>query len=217
MSLNDIEAVLFDFDGLMIDSETPGYVSWGEIYAEHGQELSLDRWSDAVGTLDGFDPVAHLGALTGTVLDRAELLGRREKRKDHLASLELARPGVREVMAEVDRMGIRRAIVSSGSRDWIERHLGRLDLCAGWACIASADGDPELAKPSPHLYRVALDCLRVSPARAIALEDSPNGIAAAKEAGLRCICIPNRITETMDLSAADAVMSSLTELLPSQP
>lgn len=186
-------------------------MSWNEIYTEHGVELALDQWAKAVGTLDGFDPVTHLGALTGVRVDGATLLARREKRKDELASLEQARPGIAEWIAEADRLALERGIVSSGSRDWIERHLRRLNLAHGWACIACADGNPARAKPDPYLYHSALEELSVAPSRAVAFEDSPNGIAAAKEAGLWCICVPNPITETMDISAADMVVTSLAD------
>lgn len=209
LPIEGIQAILFDFDGLIVDTESPGYSSWNEIYGELGVELAPEVWAQAVGTLDGFDPVAHLGALTGVPVDRARLLARREERKGQLASLEAARPGVAEWISEADRLALERGIVSSGGRDWIERHLRRLGLADGWACIACADGDPARAKPNPYLYEAALEDLSVIPSQAVAFEDSPNGIAAAKQAGLWCICVPNPITEGMDLSEADMVVTSL--------
>src|SRR3954449_12956705 len=117
-----LRALLFDFDGLIVDTETPVLESWRELYAEHGYELTLERWSAAVGTIDGFDPVGYLRTLAGDV-DLDEALGRRTAAELELVEFEQLRPGVLGYLEEARRRRLATAIVSSGARPWIDCHL----------------------------------------------------------------------------------------------
>ena len=177
-----IRALLFDFDGLLVDTETPGHQVWQETYAEHGVELALERWAQAIGTLEGFDPVAHLEELLGEPVDRDALFEANEERWRGLAQTEPLRPGVLAYLAAAKEHEIHVAIVSSGHERWIRAHLDRLETADGWACIVAANGDAARAKPLPDLYVEALASLGVGPREAIAFEDSPNGVRAAKTA-----------------------------------
>jgi HAD superfamily hydrolase (TIGR01509 family) len=205
-------ALLFDFDGLLVDTESPSYAAWADVYREHGHELTIDLWSAAIGTLDGFDPFGHLEGLLGHPLDRERVNAARRAAEDAAADLEELRDGVADYLEEAERLGLARAIVSSSGQRWIRRHLQRLDLLDGWSCIVAADGDAARAKPRPTLYLEALERLEVTADEAIAFEDSPNGITAAKAAGLYCIAVPNPVTATLDVTSADLVVSSLEEL-----
>jgi HAD superfamily hydrolase (TIGR01509 family) len=207
-----VRALLFDFDGLIVDTESPSLAAWRWIYAHHGHELTLDRWSSAIGTIDGFDPRAHLESLVGTELDWEVLDPRRYEHELTLVEAEQLRPGVAEYLADAERLGLRKAIVSSGSRTWIDRHLARLERLYGWDAIVTADGNQARAKPSPTLYLEALELLSLPPEDAIALEDSPNGIRAAKAAGLYCVGVPNPVTAGLELDEADLVVDSLAGL-----
>src|SRR5215218_1982903 len=203
-----LRALLFDFDGLIVDTETPALASWRELYVEHGHELTLERWSAAVGTIDGFDPVAHLRALAGDV-DLDESLARRTARELELVEVEQLRPGVLEYLEEARRRGLATAIVSSGSRPWIDRHLARLERAEHFDDIVTADGDRSRAKPLPVLY---LEGLGLAAEEAVAFEDSPNGVRAAKAAGLFCVAVPNSVTASLGVDEADLVVASLAEL-----
>jgi HAD superfamily hydrolase (TIGR01509 family) len=206
-----VRALLFDFDGLIVDTESPALAAWRWVYAQHGQELTLDRWSAAIGTLGGFDALAHLEGLVGAPPDETVL----SRRLDHeltLVEAEDLRPGIAEYLADAGRLGLRKAIVSSGSRDWIDRHLRRLERLHGWDAIVTADRDESRAKPCPTLYLEALDLLGVTADEAIAFEDSPNGIAAARAAGIACVAVPNPVTAALGLDAADLVLGSMAEL-----
>lgn len=205
-----IRALLFDFDGLLIDTEGPSYRAWMEVYERHGHELPLDVWSSAIGTIDGFDPTRHLAGL-GVTLDEHALEARRLRDLD-LCDLEELRPGVAELLAEADRRRLRKAIVSSSSDDWIARHLDRRRLLDRFDVVVAANGDAARAKPRPALYLEVLDRLGVTADKAIAFEDSPNGIAAAKAADLFCVAVPNTVTGALDLTAADRVVGSLAEV-----
>jgi HAD superfamily hydrolase (TIGR01509 family) len=216
------KALLFDFDGLLIETEGPAFRAWQEIYREHGAELSLDRWVVCVGTIDRFDPFEDLEALTGRRVDRQAIALRRLGRKRQLLAKADLRPGVRGYLEEARRLGLKVGIVSSSPGRWIMELLSARSLDQGWDCMLSADGDPSVAKPSPHLYLAALEALGAGADEAVAFEDSPNGIRAAKAAGLYCVAVPNEITASLDLSEADLVVSSLedmplSELLRSTP
>lgn len=208
-----MRGLLFDFDGLLLDTETPSRRAFEDLYRDHGHELPHDRWSTVIGTIGAeFEPYAHLEELVGAQLDRELLDARRRAREDELMDLEDLRPGIEEYLAEADRRGLARAIVSSSSRDWVDRHLGRLGHANGWSAIVTADGDTERAKPRPTLYLEALNEIGVTAAEAIAFEDSPNGVRAAKAAGVFCVAIPNPATQTLALDDADLVLDSLADL-----
>ena len=207
-----IRGLLFDFDGLLIDSETAVRAAWQELYRDHGRELPLDRWATIVGTLGGFDPLAHLEELVGPLADRAGTLARTERRELELCELEELRPGVLGVLDAAREHGLKTAIVSSSSRSWIDRQLARLARAESFDLIVTADGDAERAKPRPTLYLEALEALRLDAADAIAFEDSPNGVRAAKAACLYCVAVPNGVTAALGLEEADLLVPSFEEL-----
>lgn len=208
-----IRGLLFDFDGLLVDTETPSRLAYEDLYREHGHELPLDKWATLVGTIGAeFDPDAHLEQLVGRPLDREQLTTWRRAREDELVDLEDFRPGIEDYLAEAHRRGLSTAIVSSSTREWIARHLARLDRANGWDAIVAADGDVERAKPQPTLYLEALDALGLQPSEAIAFEDSLNGIRAAQAAGVIVVAVPNPITETFALDEADLLLASLEEV-----
>jgi HAD superfamily hydrolase (TIGR01509 family) len=208
-----IRGLLFDFDGLLVDTETPSRAAYEDLYREHGHELPLDKWATLVGTIGAeFDPDAHLEQLVGRPLDREQLTTWRRAREDELVDLEDFRPGIEDYLAEAHRRGLSTAIVSSSTREWIARHLARLDRANGWDAIVAADGEVERAKPQPALYLEALDMLGLQPSEAIAFEDSLNGIRAAKAAGIFVVAVPNPITETFALDEADLLLASLEEV-----
>ena len=206
-----VKALLFDFDGLIVDTESPSLASWRWVYQQHGQELTLDRWSAAVGTIDGFDPVAHLRELSSEPV-RQDVLERRLDHELTLTEAELLRPGIAEYLADAERLGLLKAIVSSASRAWIDLHLGRLERLPGWDAIVTADHDEARAKPRPDLYLEALGLIGVDAADAVAFEDSPNGVRAARAAGIFCVGVPNPVTAGLGLDAADLVVESLADL-----
>jgi putative hydrolase of the HAD superfamily len=208
-----IRGLLFDFDGLLIDTETPSRLAYEELYREHGYELPLDKWATLVGTIGAeFDPDAHLQELVGPPLDHVALAERRRAREFELCDLEEFRPGIEDYLAAAHGRGLRTAIVSSSTTEWIERHLRRLDRGNGWDVILAADGDVARAKPQPDLYVETLELLGLQPSEAIAFEDSVNGIRAAKGAGVFVVAVPNPITETFPLDEADLRLESLEDL-----
>jgi HAD superfamily hydrolase (TIGR01509 family) len=211
-----IRAFLFDFDGLILDTETASRAGWAWLYREHGHELPPEKWALMVGTVGGWDPMGHLETLVGEPLEAEALNERRYAHELSLLEAEELRPGIAEYLEAAERHGLKRAIVSSASRRWIDMHLARLERAIGWDAIVTADRDEERAKPRPTLYLEALDLLGVPPDEAVVFEDSPNGIRAAKAAGIFVVGIPNSVTKDFGLDEADLVVESLADLPPDE-
>jgi HAD superfamily hydrolase (TIGR01509 family) len=207
-----IQAVIFDFDGLILDTEVPEFQVWQEIYQAYGCELPLTTWAAAIGTsLDVFDAHTHLEAQLGRLLDRERLREQRRQRSAEILKGQRILPGVENYIADAKTLGIRLGVASSSSREWVVGHLARLGLSPSFDCIKCSDDVPRV-KPDPALYQAVLDALGLRADQAIALEDSPNGIAAAKGAGLFCIAVPNQLTCQLPLGHADLQLRSLAEL-----
>jgi HAD superfamily hydrolase (TIGR01509 family) len=212
-----IRAFLFDFDGLILDTELASRAGWELLYREHGHELPAELWATLVGTTHApWDPRVHLEELVGEPLDWDALHERRYAHEIALIEAEELRPGIAEYLAAARQHGLKRAIVSSSSRSWVDMHLERLEEAVGWDAICTADGDPARAKPAPTLYLEALELLGVEAHEAVAFEDSPNGVLAAKAAGIFCVAIPNEVTRELGLeeAGADLVLESLADLPP---
>jgi HAD superfamily hydrolase (TIGR01509 family) len=210
-----VRAFLFDFDGLILDTETASRAGWEWLYREHGHELPPEKWALMVGTVDGWDIWGNLEELVGRPLDRTALNERRYAHEVTLLEAETLRPGIADYLAFAEQHDLKRAIVSSASRAWIDMHLERLERAVGWHAIVTADHDAERAKPRPTLYLEALAELGVDASDAVAFEDSPNGAAAAKAAGIYVVGIPNAVTADLGLDgAADLVVASLADLPP---
>jgi HAD superfamily hydrolase (TIGR01509 family) len=205
-----IRALVFDFDGLICDTETSAFETARVIYAEHGVELTVEQWQDRIGTR-GRPWYADLEAAVGALSNRDAVVERRRLAHHEQVRAEAAMPGVESFVVEASDAGLGLAVASSSSAGWVGEHLDRLGLLDRFAVLSCANDDVP-AKPDPHVYRLAVERLGVTPQDATAFEDSPNGIAAARAAGLRCIAVPNRITEGLDLSAADVVVASFADL-----
>jgi HAD superfamily hydrolase (TIGR01509 family) len=213
-----IRAFLFDFDGLILDTELASRAGWELLYLEHGHELPAELWATLVGTRGDWDPMTHLEGLVGEPLDREALNERRYAHELALIEAEELRPGIAEYLAAARRHGLKRAIVSSSTRRWIDMHLRRLEESVGWDAICAAESDPTRAKPSPALYLETLETLGVAAHEAVAFEDSPNGVAAAKAAGIFCVAVPNDVTRELGLeeAGADLLLDSLADLPPDE-
>ncbi len=203
--------LIFDFDGLILDTESPEFASWRDIFTEHGCALSLEAWAVCIGTADVFDPCEHLEGQLGRPVDRDTLRAERRRRSDALIAAQAPLPGVVEWIGEAREMGMKLGVASSSSRDWVEGHLARLGLAPHFDCIRCAD-HVERVKPDPALYRVVLDGLGLRAEEAIALEDSPNGVLAARRAGIFCVAVPNPATRDLAFDDADLRLGSLAEL-----
>lgn len=211
----NIKGLIFDFDGLILDTETPEYHTWLEIFGVYGLHLPLDIWSKQLGTSsDTFDLVAHLGQQMGrkfTPEEVAQIVELKRQRINEKLLQQSPLPGVREYIESAKRTGLKLGIATSSSRAWVSGHLSRLGLFEYFDCIRSAD-DVQYVKPHPELYQRALQCLSLQPEEAIVFEDSPNGVTAAKAAGIFTVAVPLALTQSLNFNHADLVLKSLTDL-----
>ena len=206
------KALVFDFDGLILDTEGPVFAAWQEEFAAHGcPPLTIEEWSKEIGTAGVLDLVALMRTRATLPFDEDAMHARRRDRRDALLELETARPGVHAWLDAADELGLRVGVASSSDREWVEPLLDQLGIRERFEHVVCY-GSGLAAKPAPDLYRAACAALGVEPDAAIALEDSPHGIAAAKAAGLWCVAVPHAITELLDLSQADLVLRSLADL-----
>lgn len=204
-----IQAIIFDFDGTILETEMPDYLSWQEVYREHQCEIPFDLWLNAVGSsADGFDPYAYLEQQIRRTVDRAELREKRRARLRELVAQQSPRPGVAELITEAKQLGLRLAIASSSGRDWVESNLDIINLRHHFEVVFTRE-DVARVKPDPALYNLTLNALGVLPEAAIAIEDSRNGMLAAKAAGIKCVVTPNEITRQLTFDEADLCLESL--------
>jgi HAD superfamily hydrolase (TIGR01509 family) len=207
-----IRALVFDFDGLVFDSEMPLFVAWQEAFAAHGCEpLTIEDWAAEIGTIDGLDKVGLLQARATAPVDVEAMHAVRRARVQELMALEALQPGVQEWLDAARAAGVPVAIASSSAPDWVEPMLERLGVAHAFAYVSCAHGSVP-PKPAPHTYLRACEALGVEPAHALAIEDSPHGIGAAKRAGLWCLAVPNAITKHLDVTEADVVAPSLADV-----
>ena len=206
-----IKALVFDFDGVILDTEGPEYQSWQEIYQAYGCSLSLPKWTEAIGTHDTFDPYDDIAQQLGRPIDRAAVRAKQRTRFAELMADQAMLPGVERYISKARELGLKLGLASSSSRRWVTGHLAQLKLEAYFDSIKCAD-DVERTKPDPAVYLATLQALKVKAHEAIALEDSPNGVLAAKRAGIFCVAAPNAMTQQMSFDLADLQISSLVEL-----
>jgi HAD superfamily hydrolase (TIGR01509 family) len=179
-----IRALVFDFDGTIIDSETPVYESWCAAYAEHGHTMPRERYLELIGTANHtFDPHGHLEQLCGYPIDRATLDATRMGRHRAVIASAGALPGVLDWIEEAVQRKLGLAVASSSQMWWVESNLERLGLRGHFPVVRGRE-TVRATKPAPDLFLGAVADLGVAPHEAIAIEDSAHGVAAAKAAGL---------------------------------
>ena len=197
------EAVIFDMDGLLVDTETVDYETWRDLYAAHGVELTLPAYCFSAGLYGSWERLyGELAAVCGRSLE--ELQAHREPRFRELVDQQLTPSPERvSLLGELRGHGVKRAIASSSDRDWVAYLVDGIGLRGEFQAIVTGD-DVERRKPAPDLYLTAAERLGADPQRCVALEDSSHGIQAARAAGMRVINIPNVVSAHQDLSQADA-------------
>ncbi|NDZ81333.1 HAD family phosphatase [Streptomyces sp. SID10853] len=202
------EAVVFDHDGVLVDSIGPDLEACRRLFAEYGVDLPAERWAREVcGNTGGYE--ALFGLLPGTP-DTARAHARlRELWRELLVPANVPlMPGVRTLLDRLAERGTRLAVASSADRSWVTRMLGHHGLTAFFDVVVCGD-DVARVKPAPDVYRRALALLGVTPGRAVAVEDSLTGVAAARAAGLRVVAVPTPYTRGLDHGAAHTLVTGL--------
>ncbi len=209
--MSKLQGVVFDFDGLILDTETPEFESWGNVFRSFGVELRLQDWIACVGAgPDAWNVFDHLEALVGHPVDRAKVDAGWKVERDLLVNTLQPLPGVLELVAELEAARLPFAIASSSRRHWVVGHLTRLGLQDQFPHVFTRD--EHAPKPAPDLYLAASATLGIEPYCSFAIEDSLNGIRAAYDAGLNVVAVPNSVTQILDLSLAHFQVNSIADL-----
>ena len=207
-----IKAIVFDFDGTVIDTETAWYTACREAYEHHGVELTLEQYAQCIGTSHHvFNPYEYLMTELGMQIDKEQFRLSIHRRHTQLMEEERVRPGVLELLQEAREAGLGIGLASSSSSSWIDKHLELLGIRAYFDCVRTSD-HVEKVKPDPALYVQTLECLGVKPEEAIAIEDSPNGAKAAIAAGMYCVIVPNEVTKGLAFGKGHYRLDALNEL-----
>jgi HAD superfamily hydrolase (TIGR01509 family) len=206
-----LQAVVFDFDGLILDTETPEMRSWEAVFRHYGAEYPEWYWRFALGRgaeQVEKEPYDLLGE-QGVTADRQEVLNRRaEILAGMLLELEIL-PGVVDRLDEAESLGLKIGLASSSKHEWVDGHLRRLGLFERFNRITCAD-EVARAKPFPDLYLRCCELLGAEPSDSVAFEDSVNGCLAARAAGMYVVAVPTHLTVREDL-AADEIVDSLAD------
>jgi HAD superfamily hydrolase (TIGR01509 family) len=206
-----MRAVIFDFDGLIIDSETPLFDIWSQIYESRGQRLTLDVWQHALGTQGGFDPYADLATRLSETVDRASLAEYVSHEHWRLCGDQPLLPGVRDRLIEARSLGLAAAVASSSPAAWVQPWIETHGLTSFFRAVCTRD-DVARVKPAPDLFLAAAGRLGVDPADCVVFEDSPNGIRAAHAAGMLVVAVPNGLTRGLAMPDPHLTLTSLADL-----
>nr|WP_280521184.1 HAD family hydrolase [Paenibacillus mangrovi] len=204
-----IKAVVFDFDGLMVDTETPAYHAFCKVYREYGKELPLEKYAQCVGTsFDVFNPYTYLTEILQHSVDPEVIRKQVDVQYKELLQHIQPRPGVVGYLTEARELGLKIGLASSSFLGWIEPYLTKFNLHGYFDSINTADLVKQV-KPDPELYLLSLQKLEVQPEEAISFEDSLNGFTAAKRAGMHTVIVPNEMTSTFQFEHYDLKIPSM--------
>jgi HAD superfamily hydrolase (TIGR01509 family) len=209
-----LKALIFDFDGLILDTETPEVLVWQSIYKDHGFELPLDEWKKTVGGygISNFDAAEHLALLSLGRIDPVSSKARYRKEADAIIHANSILPGVLEMIEQAKKAGVQVAIGSSSPHSWVDTHAKRLNIFHYFDVITCRDDvAPGRTKPNPDIYLKSLERLQVQKNEAVVFEDSINGVEASRRAGIFVVAVPNQLTAEMGV-AGDLTVSSIAEL-----
>jgi HAD superfamily hydrolase (TIGR01509 family) len=206
-----IKGLIFDFDGLILDTESPRYLAWCEVYQHFNLKYSLLDYAKIIGsTNEYFHPLIELEKKLGKKIDKPYWEKNQRQRETELLNQMPLNPGVQEFLEEARIQKMALAIASSSDRPWVVKHLSHFGLLKYFSVIETKETVTKV-KPDPGLYQKALSDLHLGSDDALAFEDAPHGITSAKRAGLFCIVIPSALTSQLDLSEADFRMTSFVQ------
>jgi HAD superfamily hydrolase (TIGR01509 family) len=204
----NIRALIFDFDGLILDTETPLIDAYAAVHAAHGVSFDREVFVRSVGHADyAFDPWHGFSPHA----DRAALELERHAHKNRLILEQEILPGVTSLLDAARALGLRVGLASNSEHAWVEPHLTRLGLRDRFEFLACREDAPS-PKPEPDLYKLVLNHFGLRGPEAIAFEDSHTGSLAAKRAHVWTVAVPGASTAHHDFSHADQTVSSLAEV-----
>lgn len=207
-----IKGIIFDFDGLICDTETPELRAWEALFADFGFSFPFERYQKTIGAVHNDDsPLIFLEEMLKHPVDRDDVKEKFIIFRNKLIELEPIRPGILNYLNAARSAGLKIGLASSSPRSWIDFHLKKLSITDSFDCIKTCN-DVSKTKPDPELYMRVLECLNLQPHEVIAFEDSLNGMESAKNAGIYVAVCPNEVTRIFDFKSADLVVTSLEEM-----
>ena len=211
-----IEALIFDFDGIIVDTETPDFETWREVFRTHDLDISTELWVQRVGaTVDQpfFDPAAHFHQVSGKSLSLDALAAQRATYFERCATQPVL-PGIHALLKYAQENQIKLGIASNSVKSWVVDYGTRAGVYGLFSCISTRD-EVINGKPAPDLYLKTAACLDVPPERCLAIEDSPTGMSAAIAAGIPVVAVLTPLTALLPRPEGVAlVLNSLTEYTP---
>ncbi|MBM3137336.1 MAG: HAD-IA family hydrolase [Chloroflexi bacterium] len=207
-----IQGIIFDFDGLICDTESTELHAWEKLYADYGVPFPFEEYQKTIGAVHNDEtPLLLLKESLGSQLNINEAREKLHQYHKEVNEIEPLRPGVLDYLKEAKLLDLKIGLASSSPIPWVGFHLDRLGISHFFECIRTFE-DVHQTKPNPQLFLLTLECLNLAPVETIALEDSINGIVAAKSAGLLTVAVPNAVTSRFDFKDADIILSSLEEI-----
>ncbi|WP_088072264.1 HAD family hydrolase [Gottfriedia luciferensis] len=204
-----IKAIIFDFDGLIVDTESVWFEAYKEVLLQYEVELTLQKFSEVIGTTDEIlYEYINSNAKVPIVREKIEQLVK-EIVKQKLIKPVL-RENVEDYLKSAKNAGLQIGLASSSSKEWVESFLKKLNIFDYFSVIKTSD-DVSKVKPDPELYLKAIEELGVQVNEAIAFEDSLNGLIAARKAGLKCVIVPNSVTTHLEFENYSLRLSSMAE------
>ena len=208
----EIKAIIFDFDGLILDTETPDYLAWQSVYKKYGVDFPLDHYLSFVGKdFLNVGPIDYLIAHAKTPLTHQYIKDAFDKLVKSLYERQSLCAGVIDYLNAAKELDLSIGLASSSESNWVLPHLEKYNILDYFDVISTVD-NVDLPKPDPALYNRTISLLNIKPSEAIAFEDSYNGLKAAKEAGLNVVAVPNEVTRHLDLSQANMCLPSLADI-----
>lgn len=206
-------AIIFDFDGLILDTETIEMNMWLEIFAEYGIEFDLEAFRESIGSynIHPYDPASVLAGALNNGKSKEAIKKEFYKRSMAIAQNSEPLPGVMKIIQEAREKDIKLAIGSSSPLRWVKPFLVRFGIWDYFDTVVTND-DVVNCKPSPEIFLLVLERLGVQPEQAIVLEDSANGVMAARRAGIPVIVVPNSVTQSQTFDGVLKRFKSLEEL-----
>jgi HAD superfamily hydrolase (TIGR01509 family) len=208
-----LASVIFDFDGVVLDSETPEFESHRRVFARCGAELTPEEWCDGIGLWsEGHERRWH-ARLRERAPHAPDWPAFESERRGHFLALiaQEPMPGIAALLDALDAAGVPAGVASTAPARWVLDAAERIGVRRRFQAIVTGD-DVARRKPAPDVYVEALRRLGADAAASIAIEDSGPGIASAKSAGLTVVAVPHWLTERHDLSAADLRVASAAAL-----
>lgn len=211
-----IKAFIFDFDGLIINTEDACYEAWQEIFLGFGTSMPLKEWMKCIGTTDDVcDPLGLLERLSGKQVDKNSIRAEHSRQYHSKTESMPINPGILTYLEWAKSNNMKLAVASSSSRDWVLPHLENHGLLPFFDLIRTKN-DVIHVKPNPELFLTTKNLLSLEDYEAVIFEDSYNGIIAGNLARLYTVAIPNLMTKKMDFSAANLILPSLDAVSPSK-